>query len=179
MTFFALQVRDGKEIKLADVINDDIEAAEAYCPIRMVAKGVSRHKKRRQLELVEMPLFSGYIFVRFMSEECLEERQRLIDMKWVEGFLQVNGNLLPIRDQEIDAVRRGCNLGIFDNKQAEGYRRIRPGDLVEVKDIKSVWFGYRGVFSGLFKDRQALLELSLFGRETKVMLPAQLIEQIF
>src|SRR5690349_1238311 len=67
---------------------------------------VSRWKDRRVK--LQIPLFSGYVFVRM----ALEERLRVLQTPGLVRLVGFNGFPAPLDDHEIDAMRSGLVAGL-------------------------------------------------------------------
>lgn len=107
----------------------------------------SRWKDRRKR--IDWPLFPGYVFARFDSADAL----RVLTCHGVATIVSFNGEIAPIPDGEIDAVRR----------LVESTLRYDPCPLVsEGARVEVIDGPLKGV-TGLLvkKDRHARLVLSV------------------
>ncbi|HTP88156.1 MAG TPA: UpxY family transcription antiterminator [Bryobacteraceae bacterium] len=72
---------------------------ESYCPT------IERPSTRKDRRLdIQSPLFPGYVFARFSDGP--QVRRRIVCSPGVVRILGFNGELEPIPDEEIEAVRR-------------------------------------------------------------------------
>ena len=107
----------------------------------------SRWKDRRKL--VDWPLFPGYCFARFDPADSL----RVLTCTGVATIVSFNGQLAPVPDAEVEAVRRL----VTSDLQYDPCPFINEGSRVEV-----IYGPLKGV-TGLLvkKDRHARLVLSV------------------
>ncbi len=112
----------------------------------------SRWKDRRKL--VDWPLFPGYCFARFDPADSL----RVLTCRGVATIVSFNGQLAPVSDAEVEAVRRL----VMSDLQYDPCPFISEGSRVEV--IHGPLKGVTGLL--VKKDRHARLVLSveLIGR---------------
>src|SRR6478672_2726338 len=103
------------------VVRDQLERKgyEAFLP---TVTRWSRWKDRRKK--IDWPLFPGYCFARFESENRLPVQT----CTSVVSIVSFNGDLAPIPDQEIDAIRRLVQSDL----QYDPCPLIREGTMVEV-----------------------------------------------
>lgn len=97
---------------------------EAYLPLYA---SVRRWKDRRVR--LELPLFSGYVFVRL----ALRDRLRVLQTPSVVRLVGFGGQPTALPDQEIDALRQGltCDMRVEPHPYLKvGHRaRVRTGPL--------------------------------------------------
>ncbi len=136
--WYAVHTRSNFEKRVVSEVS--ARHIEAYLP---VFKAVHRWKDRNKC--VETPLFSSYVFVRFL--DCDSTRHRVLRIPGVVRILGSNGRLEPIPDSQIEAVRRmvqdarSCFIHPF---LREGMRvRVIRGPLKDVEGLfvraKSSW----------------------------------------
>ncbi len=103
------------------VVRDQLERKgyEAFLP---TVTRWSRWKDRRKK--IDWPLFPGYCFARFESENRLPVQT----CTGVVSIVSFNGDIAPIPDQEIDAIRRLVQSDL----QYDPCPLIREGTMVEV-----------------------------------------------
>ena len=82
----------------------------------------SRWKDRKKK--IDWPLFPGYCFARF----GMAERLPILKCSGVVNIISFNGEIAPIPEQEIDAIRRL----VESNLQYDPCPLIREGMMVEV-----------------------------------------------
>lgn len=177
--WYAVQVHGGREISIVEEIEKALGGVgAAYCPIVVQNKKITRHRRVARVD-VEVPLFSKYVFVKFGSS--FQNWGLVTSLKYVDGFIRANGYPLPIRSAAIERIRSDVLTGAF-NDNGEG--AIKVGDKIRValhEDSHgnfSLWGGHQGIFRGLSRDHTGVVELSLFGRSTRVEIPSELLEMI-
>jgi transcription antitermination factor NusG len=103
------------------VVREQLErkGLEAFLP---TVTRWSRWKDRRKK--IDWPLFPGYCFARFDSEQRLP----VLTCTGVVSIVSFNGDLAPIPEHEIDAIRRVVESDL----RYDPCPLIREGELVEV-----------------------------------------------
>jgi transcription antitermination factor NusG len=96
LCWFALQTRPRFEKKVAAELRE--KRIEAFLPVQ---NSLRRWSDRRQL--VEMPLFPGYVFVRAAS--TVEARVSVLRTIGVTSFVGVRGIGTMIPDEEVSAIQ--------------------------------------------------------------------------
>ncbi len=83
----------------------------------------ARRRWSDRVKEVDLPLFPGYIFCRFVSEE----RMPILTTPSVLGIAGIGKEPLPIDDDEIEAIRRvvESGLGLAPEPFLEKGRRVR------------------------------------------------------
>ncbi len=76
----------------------ELRSIESFLPLY---EKVSRWKDRRVK--VQLPLFSGYVFVRM----ALEEKLRVLQIPSMVRLVGFNGSPTPLNDDEMEAMRNG------------------------------------------------------------------------
>jgi transcription antitermination factor NusG len=104
---------------------------ESFLP---VYESVRRWKDRRVR--LEMPLFSGYIFVHIAPVN----RLHVLQIPGVVRLVGFNGELAPLPDDEIESLKRGLAAGV----RAEPHPFLRIGRRVRMR-------------SGPFEGREGIL----------------------
>lgn len=85
-------------------------------------EAVHRWKDRRKS--VQLPLFSGYVFVRI----ALQGRAQILQVRGVVRFVSFNGTPTPLAEEEVDGLRRALSEGI----RAEPHRYLNIGRRVRI-----------------------------------------------
>jgi len=93
--WFAIYTKPRWEKKVYKLLTEN--DFEAYCPINKVRKKWSDRYK-----IVEVPLFTSYVFVHI--DEILMSKVRMID--GVLNFVYWNGKPAVVRDFEIDNIKK-------------------------------------------------------------------------
>jgi len=120
----------------------------------------SRWKDRKKQ--VEWPLFPGYCFARFDSND----RMPVLKCTGVVNIVSFDGDIVPIPEQEIDAIRRLVESDL----QFDPCPLIREGMMVEVKHGP-----LKGVFGRLVRKgahARLILSVDLIGQAVSVEVDA-------
>ena len=96
---------------------------ESFCPVRKVENQWADRKK-----IVELPLFSSYVFVKINSREEYKVRQTL----GVLNFIYYMGRPAKIRDTEIDKIRDW--MANYPDLEVVDLTTISIGDRVSIKN---------------------------------------------
>lgn len=92
--WFVVYTRSRWEKKVDQLLQ--MAGIESYCPVRKVENQWADRKK-----MVELPLFSSYVFVRINRHEEFKVRQTL----GVLNFIYYMGQPAKIRDTEIEEIK--------------------------------------------------------------------------
>jgi len=131
MPWFAIYTKPRWEKKVNTLLAN--KGIESYCPVQTVQKIWSDRKK-----MVEVPLFTSYIFVNVSEDKQLEVRMT----SGVVNFVYWLQKPAIIRDSEITALKDF--VAKYDNITIEPLG-VRPGDNIELE-------------SGIFKGQKALVK---------------------
>ncbi|MES2762434.1 MAG: UpxY family transcription antiterminator [Bacteroidota bacterium] len=105
--WYAIYVNSRAEKKVVSLLN--AKNIEAYTPIVKVIKQWSDRKKS-----VELPILSGYVFVR----EIQTDQDKILQTKGVVNFVRSDGKMAIVRDIEIERLKQLVQLGYqFDTSQ--------------------------------------------------------------
>ena len=85
------------------------------------------HQWKDRKKVVDVPLFSGYIFVRLQDIESA--RLQVLKTNGVVRILGVGGRIEPVPDFEIDSIRQLLESG----KQCYPYPFVREGSWVRMR----------------------------------------------
>lgn len=100
MNWYAVYTKPRNEKKVAMML--EREGIEHYLPLIRREKIWSDRKK-----IVDEPLFSSYIFVHITEKEHLP----VLQTPGVVRFVMFEHRKVPVRDIQIEAVRRYCDTG--------------------------------------------------------------------
>jgi transcription antitermination factor NusG len=95
--WYALLTRSRHEKVVAERLRD--RGFEAFLPLVHEVREWSDRKK-----MVDLPLFSGYVFVKSLATN--EEKVRVLSIDGVVQYVGVRGEGTPVPEEQIDAVRR-------------------------------------------------------------------------
>jgi transcriptional antiterminator RfaH len=158
--------------------DEDIRAALkpgfVFCPTYHLKAKPSRHVKR--YSPVERPLFPGFVFVKFGHADM--SWYDILSNRFVVGLLSIDANPIPVPDQAVQKLRINCMAGAFDERDAvkPPVPKLAKGAEVLISSQHYWLGGHKAVFQGLTRRKDALVELSLFGRSSRIELPIELIE---
>ena len=118
--WYVLYTKPRNEKKVTGRLQD--QGIEAYCPLIRTLKQWSDRKKK-----VQIPMFSGYVFVN------VDEKERLLTLQdpGVMNFIFWLGKPAIIRDNEIEAIKKIATSG--DEIKVEG-GRFEKGKAVTIPD---------------------------------------------
>jgi len=134
--WYALRTRGRAERQAA--LRLEAAGVEVFPALALLTRTWSDRVKR-----VEMPLFPGYIFARF----ALADAARALAVPGVVEVVRPGGRAVPLRDAELEAVRRlaaGVEVTGQLPELMEEEDRLAPGVAVEV--VSGPFRGLRGVF---------------------------------
>ena len=166
--WYVVQTLKGQEEKILDgiyrfVINSDEEA--------FIMLNEKMYKHHGKWETDRENLFPGYLFV--ITGEPAGFDQRLRKKYPLRKLLRVDGKITPIRTSEEEFLKTlGGESHII--RYSEGFR---DGDKIVVES--GALKGLSGKIKKLDRhNRQAVIALSLFGRETDVTLGLGIVKSI-
>lgn len=141
------------------IVRDQLERKgyEAFLP---TVTRWSRWKDRRKK--IDWPLFPGYCFARFGSEKRLP----ILTCTGVVSIVSFNGDIAPIPDQEIDAIRRLVQSDL----QYDPCPLIREGEMVEV--VHGPLKGVTGRLTRKGAHARLVLAVDLIGQAVSVEVDA-------
>lgn len=140
--WYAVYTRSRHEKKVAGGLKD--KDIEVFLPLRSV---INRWKDRRKE--VQLPLFSGYVFVRIVPEQKIPVLQ-------TAGVVTLVGNgsdPMPIPEEQIESIQKLVNSGI----RYDPYPYLKEGMRVFIK--RGPLKGMEGVL--IEKRKKHLLVLSV------------------
>ncbi|MGC9344856.1 MAG: UpxY family transcription antiterminator [Bacteroidales bacterium] len=154
-TWYAVYTKPRNEKKVAYFFERD--GIDHYLPLIQRIKIWSDRKKK-----VDEPLFSSYIFVH------IEEREHLAVLKTqgVVRFVTFEGKKVPIRDVQIEAIRKYAETGeeLLDNE----------GDYTIGKKVKVARGGMKGLEGRLVEilgKQRVKVEIEAIGQAVFIQIP--------
>jgi len=160
--WFAVYTRYKREkVVLAELERKGIEV---FLPIQKLLRQYGRKKR-----MVEMPLFSCYVFVKIKKGDYVP----VLSTENVVRFIQFSGNLISIPEDEIDIIRRIIGEGILI--EAEKGLLIE-GDKVEI--ISGQLSGMQGNLLEIQGKNKVLIELAYLGYTLKLELPTSYLQRL-
>lgn len=128
-SWYVIYTRSRAEKKVRDELTE--KSIEAYVPLQ---KQLRQWKDRKKW--VEMPLITGYCFVRINRKEY----EKVLQTNNVVHFVKFEGKAAVIPDRQIDYLKQ--MLGQIDFEVNVTSENFRPGKKVEV--IAGPMIGLRG-----------------------------------
>lgn len=130
--WFAVRTRSRSEKKVVELLGRN--GLEAYCPLREEERRWTDRVKR-----VSFPLFPGYVF----SRGALDDVTDVLRTPGVVNVVREHGRPVPVREEELEAVRR-FEAGLNETGHVpEPANYLEPGD--EVVVASGPFKGLRGV----------------------------------
>lgn len=157
----ALYVSSRSEKKVMETLQG--RTLESYVPLVKTLRQWSDRKK-----LVEMPLLSGYVFVRVTASQ----HDRVTTTRGVVSFVRSEGKIAKVRDEEIARLKQLVELGYQAEASAIG-KVYRTGEKVKITSGP-----LRGIDGYVTQaGDQKLLEILLesIGQCVRVKLPAGMV----
>jgi transcription antitermination factor NusG len=153
--WYAIWTRSRHEQAVRDQL--ERKGYEAFLP---TVTRWSRWKDRRKQ--IDWPLFPGYCFARFDSEK----RLAVLTCSGVASIVSFNGDIAPIPDQEIEAIRRLVESDL----QYDPCPLIREGEMVEV--VHGPLKGVTGRLTRKGAHARLVLAVDLIGQAVSVEVDA-------
>ena len=129
----------------------------------------SRRQWSDRIKVVELPLFTGYVFCRF------DARYRLPILKTpgVVSIVSFGKRLAPVEDSEIEALQAVVSSG----------REVRPWPYLHVGQrvrlVGGALHGVEGILIEFKKGLRVVLSVSLLQRSVAVEIDQESVEPIF
>jgi transcription termination/antitermination protein NusG len=142
MNWYAIYTRSRHEKKVA--ANLEEKRVEVFLPLRSV---LSRWKDRRKE--VQLPLFSGYLFVRILREQRLP----VLQTSGVVRFVGNGDGLDPVPEEQIISIQRLMESGL----RYDPYPYLKEG--MQVRVVRGPLKGVEGIL--IDKRKKHLLVLSV------------------
>ena len=136
---------------------------EAFLPLY---RSLHRWKDRRQL--VELPLFPSYVFVRIDAQK----RLRVLEVSGVVSLVSFNGEPDALPEQEINALRNGLENEIY----AEPHPYLRVGRKVRV--VRGPMAGAEGILSRKKDKCRVVISIDVLMRSIAVEVDGADVEPI-
>jgi len=126
------------------------------------------HQWKDRKKVVEVPLFSGYVFVRFQDED--EALLQVLRTTGVVRILGASGAIEPIPDEEIDSIRRLLRSG----DRCFPHPFIREGAWVRVR--RGVLAGIEGRLVRVKSQARLVLSVELLSQSVATEVDARDVE---
>jgi transcriptional antiterminator RfaH len=140
------------------------KGVEAYVPLLARTRRYTRKVKH-----YNVPLINCYVFVRINANE----RVPVLKTMYVTGFLEFDGETMPIPDQEMDLMRRV--VGEMADVTADPVQWI-PGDEVEV--ISGNLTGLKGTLVERKGKSELIVVLESIGYQLRVEIDEKMLRRM-
>lgn len=119
------------------------------------------------MKRVAFPLYPGYLFARFRMDAIGD----VLRTPRVVSVVRVNGHPTPVREEELDSVRRLVAGANETGQEPEPEAYLRPGDPVVVTD-DGPFRGMRGILVETRGGARVAVRLEAIRQATSVELDA-------
>jgi transcription antitermination factor NusG len=161
--WYAIQTRCRFEQKAATQLQN--KGIETFLPL---VKEIHRWSDRRQI--VQVPLFAGYGFVRVSDSPA--HLLRVLQTVGVNGFVMMNGSPVPIPEQELEDVRR-----LLANEiSCRAYPFLKIGQKVRIRG--GCLDGLEGVLTSENKDHSLVVSIEAIQRSLAIRIEGYDVEAI-
>lgn len=137
---------------------------EAWAPL---LRKIRKYKTKTRI--VEKPLISRYIFVNIVRDNYVP----VLEENLVYGFLHTNGRIYPVKDEEIDILRKVSGENVNAKTTSE---KLTKGDEVEI--IYGDLTGLRGEVIEFKGKRYVGVALESLGMHMLVEVPLESIQKM-
>jgi transcriptional antiterminator NusG len=161
--WYAIRTRSRHEKMVADQLQR--QEIESFLPlVKRTRKWSDRTKE------VELPLFSGYNFVRLAFAS--PDRLRVLQTHGVAGFVGINGCGTAIPDSQIQDIR----TVLASNVPFEEQPFLRVGQRVRIRG--GALDGVEGILSAQNEDRSLVISLEPIQRSLSVRIQGYAVEPV-
>jgi transcription antitermination factor NusG len=161
--WYAIRTRSRHEKMVADQLQR--QEIESFLPlVKRTRKWSDRTKE------VELPLFSGYNFVRLAFSS--PDRLRVLQTHGVAGFVGINGCGTAIPDSQIQDIR----TLLASNVPFEEQPFLRVGQRVRIRG--GALDGVEGILSAQNEDRSLVISLEPIQRSLSVRIQGYAVEPV-
>lgn len=167
--WFAVRVMTGREKAVNSVLQD--AKIEALVPMR---RGPEYRRRGRVIPPSDIPVMTGYVLVRFVA--CDEA---FLAIKGLEHVIDVLGGCSSphrIPDTQIKKFKALADTGKLD--WSKPTVKFRKGEEVRVSDGPFAAFCGKIITCRADGVGDAVVELTMFGRLTPVLMPLAILEKV-
>lgn len=141
------------------------QGIEAFLPVQRKLRQWSDRKK-----WVEIPLMSGYLFVRI----CRKEYDQVLQSNYVVSYVRFDGTAAIVPDEQIECLKLMLKQ---ENTPVEITReKLKPGQMVEV--ISGPLMGLKGKLQKMRGKKKVAIELQQLGYSALIEIEADNILSI-
>jgi len=161
--WYAVWTRSRQEKVASTVLN--VLGVEHYLPLKSELRQWSDRK-----QLVEMPVFSGYLFVRI--NPLRDSRLQVLKSPGIAGFVGNQNGPLPIPDQEIEDIRTVLAAKVAYTLNPS----LNKGDRVRV--IRGALAGVEGTLVRANPGSRLLVSIDMIRQSLSVSISPQDVERV-
>lgn len=162
--WYALYVRSRSEKSVGELLQK--KGVEVYVPLIKTMRQWSDRKK-----MVEMPLFSGYVFVKTVTSQA----DFILRTKGIVGFVKYLGKNAVIKEIELSRVKQLVELG-YEMETSVLNKRFQIGE--KIKITSGPLKGVEGYVMNLINGDWLEIALESLGQVIKVKLPEGILKTI-
>jgi transcription antitermination factor NusG len=159
--WYAVHVRSKFERTVSTVL--DHKGVEQFLPTYR-----SRRIWTDRVKVLDLPLFPGYIFCRIP----LEERNRVVTIDGVIGFVGAGRQPIPISDPEIDAIRTIVQSDV----KAQPWPFLKIGQTVRISHGSLA--GIEGILVRVKNSWRLVVSVALLERSVAVEIDAAYVSPV-
>ncbi|MBI5280241.1 MAG: UpxY family transcription antiterminator [Candidatus Solibacter usitatus] len=149
--WYALRVKSKHEKAVAESLRG--KGYEAFVPMY-----ASRRAWSDRVKVVELPLFSGYVFCRL----DIGARLPVLKTPGVVSFVSLGAQPTPIEAQEMEAIQEIVRAGL----RVGPWPYLREGQRVEV--TQGALKGFKGILLAVKNERRLVVSIDLLQRSVAV-----------
>lgn len=162
--WYALYVRSRGEKSVGELLQK--KGVEVYVPLVKTMRQWSDRKK-----MVELPLFSGYVFVKTTATQ----NDFVLRTNGIVGFVKYLGKNAEIRETELNRVKQLVALG-YEMETSLLNKRLQVGEKIKV--TSGPLKGVEGYVMSLINGDWLEIALESLGQVIKVKLPEGILKTI-
>jgi transcription antitermination factor NusG len=162
-SWYAIQTRIRFEKKVLVQLQN--KGIETFLPL---VKEIHRWSDRRQV--IELPLFPGYGFVRIAAVP--DHRLRVLQTGGLTGFVTMNGTPIPVPEKQIEDVQ----LLLSNNLPSRAYPFIKVGQRVRIRG--GGLDGVEGMLVSENKDHSLVISIESIQRSLAIRIEGYDVEAV-
>jgi transcriptional antiterminator NusG len=161
--WYAIHTRSRHEKMVAEQL--ERQSIESFLPV------VKRtHKWSDRTKEVELPLFSGYTFVRVVL--CSPDRLRVLRTHGVAGFVGVRGIGIPVPEGQIENLK----TLLVNQIPVKDHPFLQVGDRVRIRG--GALDGIEGILAARKSDRTLVISVEPIHRSLSICIDGYCVEPI-
>ena len=161
--WYAIRTRSRHEKMVSEQL--ELQGIENFLPLIK-----SSRKWTDRIKEVELPLFSGYTFVRMVSSG--RERLRVLKTQGVVGFVGINNQGEPIPDSQIQDIR----TLLANDVPFQEHPYLRVGQRIRIRG--GSLDGLEGILSLQNEDQSLVISLEPIQRSLSIRIQGYAVEPV-